>query len=207
MGDAATRDPVEAPDAVDVPSGRYQPYEEHLALLIQAANQFPPEVAIPEDLLKDVARLLHLFDEGLTKVVGQDKRRFCRVVWIVAQEHGEATTLQTHNEDGALAPNEEQAVVTCYEQNWFVRVANVKANQVFEANPPERMVSLICARNLGRFQIGLVIALDEPLDNFEAFASSLLVMIALMMPLWDLDLMRRLMLNLTQEHVREAATR
>lgn len=194
------RSPTPAGQTTTPPSGRHQPYEDHLGRLIQAANRLSPGQAVSDDLRRDVARLLFLFDQGFTQIVGEH-RRLCRVIWIVRNDQGPPTALSTRPEDRGLGNNEEQAVWTCFTQNWFIRVSDIRTNALFQANPPERMEALICARNLSEWKIGLVIAIDRLIPNFEGISAALLVMIALMMPLWDLDMMRRLMLDLTQEDV------
>lgn len=173
-------------------------YEAQLARLMHAVNALRPEEPVPATVRRQLVQVIRLVEAGALEILGNPPRAQCRLLWLVRTDLARPV-VWARRTDGRLGPREEQIVTTCLTQSWFTALDQVPTNPLFRPTPPERMQTLVAARNLQDWRVGFVLAVDVPWHLSSQHIFGLLGHLALLLPLFDLDAVRRVMVYLQRE--------
>lgn len=183
-------------------------YYDFLRRFIRSVNGLNFYAPVPDHVLHELVSLIRLFEAQVIAIIGMENIGACRMLWIVREEDEEEQSRVLARKPNRLFPNEERIVNYCFETSskaWDF-AADVRNDPKFFAFPKaERMQAVMFAHN-SENNIGFVLAIDQRRVLTDEVRLYLEFHIASLIHLWDLDIMRRVMLELGEEHWEEVGS-
>lgn len=172
-------------------------YYANLRRFILTVDQLRSRRPIPEIARKQLVNVIRLFEGLVTDILGQPHRTQFRMLWIVAKAKGSKMWARAGNR---LLATEERIVKKCLDvapdlPYVIPDVSHDTSLQVFGS--AERMQALVIACNDAR-DIGFVLAIDDRTLLTDEAQWYLKRHLRELIHLWDLDLMRQVMLALEE---------
>lgn len=188
------------PQWSDTPPGSY-----HTILTNWLATLPTAPTALTPTHRRDLVRVLQAFEAETRRLLALPPGTTCRMLWIVSfpNDSTRSTQIWARRTD-RLTPTEETVVNQClHVHGWFLILTRIAQNPVFTGLRPEHLETLITARSMHHGHIGFVIAINRSLYLTPAHVDRIKAHMLTVMPLWSLELVHDLMLQLTRDDWRQ----
>ncbi len=187
---------------------RNEKYEEALAAFLTVANTLEGKrkAKVPEDVKRQLVEVLRLVEMGVAEIIGPRRRSAFRMLWLVRLgDDPNQFKVWAHTKD--QLGRRERAIVEDALTKFPEWIAGLDhPERVYRETPPERFRSFLSIRNLNSWRVAFVIAFDRRVLLSRATKERLMSHLMTIMPLWEIAVLQRIVVQLTQENWEGAAS-